>query len=200
MAALWAGNGSCSSRGCDGSSEIQIETGSAEAVERCQPLFHTLGQGTFVVGSDAWLANVVKLGGNFLIASMLEALGEAFVLMRKCGVDPRQFLEVVNGALFKSPLYENYGRIVAEERLDPPGFQLRLGLKDARLVLSSADQVNVPMPLAGLIHDHLLAALARGMGEKDWSAFTRIVVENSGLKGLSSEERHSQEVGDRFPL
>jgi 3-hydroxyisobutyrate dehydrogenase-like beta-hydroxyacid dehydrogenase len=176
-----------------------VAAGSAEAVERCRPFFQIMGQGTFVVGSDPWLANVVKIGGNFLIASMLEALGEAFALMKKSGVDPWQFLEVVNGALFKSPLYENYGRIVAEEHFDPPGFPLRLGLKDARLVLSSADQANVPMPLAGLIHDHLLAALARGMGERDWSAFTRLAVENSGLKSLSDEEQHSQGVGDRFP-
>ena len=158
-----------------------VAAGSPGPMARCQPLFSVLGQGTFVVGADPWQANVVKLGGNFLIASMLEALGEAFALMKKAGVSPSLFLEVVNGSLFKSPLYENYGRIVVEEHFEPAGFQLRLGLKDARLVLGAADGLAVPMPLASLIHDHLLAALARGMGQRDWSAFTQVLAEAAGL-------------------
>ena len=158
-----------------------VAAGKTESVARCQPLFQILGQGTFVVGIDPWRANIVKLGGNFLIASMLEALGEAFALMKKAGVSPCQFLEVVNGSLFKSPLYENYGRIVVEEQFEPAGFQLRLGLKDARLVLGAADGLAVPMPLASLIHDHLLAGLARGMGQRDWSAFTQVLAANAGL-------------------
>ncbi|HVN80670.1 MAG TPA: NAD(P)-dependent oxidoreductase [Terriglobia bacterium] len=162
-----------------------VAAGSTESLARCQPLFQVLGQGAFVVGTDPWQANIVKLGGNFLIASMLEALGEAFALMKKAGVSPGQFLEVVNGSLFKSPLYENYGRIVVEEHFEPAGFQLRLGLKDARLVLGAADGLAVPMPLASLIHDHLLAALARGMGQRDWSAFTQVLAENAGLESQS---------------
>jgi 3-hydroxyisobutyrate dehydrogenase-like beta-hydroxyacid dehydrogenase len=162
-----------------------VAAGSTGSMARCQPLFQVVGQGTFVVGTDPWQANIVKLGGNFLIASMLEALGEAFALMRKSGVSPSQFLEIVNGSLFKSPLYENYGRIVLEEQFEPAGFQLRLGLKDARLVLGAADGLAVPMPLASLIHDHLLAALARGMGQQDWSAFTQVLAENAGLESRS---------------
>jgi 3-hydroxyisobutyrate dehydrogenase-like beta-hydroxyacid dehydrogenase len=158
-----------------------VAGGASELVDRARPLFDSIGQGVFVTGEEPASANVVKLGGNFLIASMLEALGEAFALVRKAGVDSGKFLEMINGALFKSPLYANYGGIVTQERFDPPGFKLRLGLKDARLVLQAADLLEAPMPLASLIHDHLLSAVARGHGEKDWAALASVSAENAGL-------------------
>jgi len=161
---------------------LVVAAGPAEAVERCRPLLEAISRKLFVIGPDAPAANALKLAGNFLIASMLETLSEAFALMRKSGVDPAQFLEILNGSLFQSPLYENYGKLMVEERFEPAGFRLRLGLKDAGLVLRAAEAVAVPMPLASLIHDQLLSAVARGQGDMDWSSVAKVAAENAGLK------------------
>jgi len=152
-----------------------------EPIERCRALFDALGRGFTVVGTDPWLANVVKLSGNFLIAAMLESLGESFALVRKSGGDAGQFLEIVNGALFNSPIYANYGGAVAEERFEPAGFKLRLGFKDLRLAQEAAESAAVPMPLAGVLRDRFLAALARGEGDLDWAAVARIAAIQAGL-------------------
>jgi len=117
----------------------------------------------------------------FTIGAMIETLGEAFALARKSGVEAKTFLDVINNALYKSPIYQNYGTLIADERFDPPGFRLRLGLKDIRLALAVADGAEVPMPIASLLHDQMLAALANGGGELDWSAFARLAADRAGL-------------------
>lgn len=150
-------------------------------VARCRPLLDALGRKTVVVGSEAWQANAVKLCGNFMIASMLEAFGEAFATLRKSGVERGLFLEIIT-ALFRSPVYESYGGIVAGEKFDPAGFALKLGLKDVRLALAVADEVGAPMPFASILHDQLLSALASGQGDQDWSSLTRVAARNAGLE------------------
>jgi 3-hydroxyisobutyrate dehydrogenase-like beta-hydroxyacid dehydrogenase len=151
-----------------------VAAGPAEQVERCRPVFDAVGRGVSVVGTEPSAANVVKLAGNFTIMAVIEAMGEAFAAARASGVDPKQFLDIVNNALFQSPLYANYGGIIAAKRFDPPGFRLRLGLKDVRLALAAADAVEVPMPLASLVHDRILRAIAEGHGELDWSIFSSV--------------------------
>ena len=159
-----------------------VAAGAAEHIEKCRPLMEAMGRAVSVVGEKPWLSSVVKLAGNLLISSTIEALGETFALQRKWGVEPRTFLEIVNGALFNSPLYANYGGLIAEEKFEPAGFRLRLGLKDTRLVLEAADAVSVPLPLASLVRDHLLAAMANGKGELDWAALAQVSAENAGLR------------------
>ena len=158
-----------------------VAAGPADHIERCRPVFELMSQGLFTVGEEPWTANVVKLAGNFLIASMLEALGEAFALVRKSGVEVHQFLDIINAALFKSPIYETYGSIIADERYEPAGFKLALGSKDVRLALEAADAAATPMPLASLIRDHFLSAIAHGQGETDWAGLARVIAENAGL-------------------
>lgn len=159
-----------------------VVAGSEEAIERARPLLEALGSNVLEVGRDPPLANTVKLAGNMLIAGMLEALGESFALVRKSGLSPQQFLGIVNGAVFKSPVYENYGGIIIDKRFDPPGFSLRMGLKDLGLVLATAEQTQTPMPLASLIRDQVLSGLARGWGDLDWSAIAKISADNAGLR------------------
>jgi 3-hydroxyisobutyrate dehydrogenase-like beta-hydroxyacid dehydrogenase len=159
-----------------------VAAGAAAQVERCRPIFDAVGRGCSVVGADPWLANAVKLSGNFLIAAMLESLGEAFALVRKSGVDAGQFLEIVNAALFNSPLYANYGGAVAKEQFEPAGFKLRLGFKDLRLAQEAAESAAVPMPVAGVLRDRFLAALARGEGDLDWAVVARIAAVQAGLE------------------
>jgi len=158
-----------------------VAAGAAGARERCRPVFQAIGQATHELGDEATAANVVKLAGNFLIAAMMEGLAEAFALARKSGIEAAKLLEIVNGGLIRSPLYESYGTLMAEERFQPAGFKLALGLKDVRLALAAADAAEVPMPLASLAHDHLLAGLARGWGDEDWTVMTRVISEAAGL-------------------
>jgi 3-hydroxyisobutyrate dehydrogenase-like beta-hydroxyacid dehydrogenase len=160
---------------------VVVAAGPTEYVERCRPLLDAIGRQTFVVGTEPWQANVAKLCGNFLIAGVIEGLGEAYATLRKAGVAPQSFLEIMN-ALLGSQVIANYGRIIAQEQFEPAGFALRLGLKDVRLVLAAAEECAAPMPLAGLVHDHLLSALAQGQGEMDWSSMTQVIARNAGLK------------------
>jgi len=162
-----------------------IAAGAAEAIERCRPAFEAMGQGVEVVGDEPAMANVLKLAGNFLLASAIEAMGEAFALVQQYGIEPGRFLEIVNGRLLRSPIYENYGKLIAERRWEPAGFKLRHGLKDVRLALSAAEEVTTPMPLASLIRDHYLSAMARGWGDIDWAALARVVEENAGVAAES---------------
>ena len=160
---------------------VVVAAGPTEAVERVRPLLQAVGRKCFVIGTEPYSANAVKLAGNFLIASMLETLSEAFALTRKSGVEKATFLEIVNGSFFQSPIYENYGKIIIGEKFSPPGFALRLGLKDVRLVLAAGDEVAVPMPVASVIRDHFLSGVARGWGDMDWAALSKVVAEDAGL-------------------
>ena len=157
-----------------------IAAGPDDQVARCRPLLEALGRGVSVVGSEAWQANMVKIGANFVIASMLETLGEAATLMRKSDIPVHQFVEIVN-QLFQSPVYANYGAIIAGEKYQPAGFRMTLGLKDVGLALDAAGAHAVPLPLASLMRDHFLEGLARGYGDLDWSALARVLAEHAGL-------------------
>ena len=159
---------------------LVVAAGPADQIARFRPLLDAIGRQTFVAGAEPWQANAVKLCGNFMIASMLETFGEAYATLRKSRVDPHLFLEIMN-ALFNSPVYAGYGRIVADEQFEPAGFALKLGLKDIRLVLETAQECASPMPVASVIRDHLLSGVAQGQGEMDWSSLGRVIAKNAGL-------------------
>ncbi|MGH9680441.1 MAG: NAD(P)-dependent oxidoreductase, partial [Candidatus Acidiferrales bacterium] len=142
---------------------IVLVAGPEELRERFRPLFDAVGRLTFMIGNEPWQANVAKLCGNFMVISMIEALGEAYATLRKAGVAPEVFLEIMTG-LFNSQVMAGYGRMIAAEEFKPAGFLLPLGLKDVRLMLAAAEECASPMPLASLVHDHLLSALAQGQG------------------------------------
>jgi 3-hydroxyisobutyrate dehydrogenase-like beta-hydroxyacid dehydrogenase len=158
-----------------------VAAGSAEQIARCQSLFDAMGQKTFVVGEEAPAANLVKVAGNFLVTTAIESLAEAFALIRKSGVAPDKFLEVLTGSIFTGPVYRIYGAMIAADNFEPVGFRLQLGMKDNRLVLAAAEEASVPMPMASLVRDRMLAATAQGMGEADWAAIARISFREAGL-------------------
>jgi 3-hydroxyisobutyrate dehydrogenase-like beta-hydroxyacid dehydrogenase len=157
-----------------------VAAGAPEMVERCRPLMDALGRGVTVAGEEPWQANLVKIGVNFTLASMLETLAEAFALMRKAGVEPARFLEVANN-LYQSPVYANYGGMMAAEKYEPAGFRFVLGLKDVSLALSAAGAMTVPMPLASLLRDHFLEGIARGYGDLDWAALAKLLAAHAGV-------------------
>ena len=163
---------------------LVVAAGPSELVDQCRPLFDAIGRQAFVVGTEPWQANVAKVCGNFMIISVIEALGEAYATLRKAGVAPEAFLEIMN-TLLGSQVIANYGRIIAQEKFEPAGFALKLGLKDVRLVQAAAEECAAPMPLASLVHDHLLSALAQGQGEMDWSSMTQVIARNAGLNSKS---------------
>jgi 3-hydroxyisobutyrate dehydrogenase-like beta-hydroxyacid dehydrogenase len=158
-----------------------VVAGSSEQTQRFQPVFQALGQRTFVVGEDAPAAHVIKLAGNFLISTVIESLAEGFALVKKSGVDPEQFLEILTNSLFTAPVYKTYGALVAAQKFQPAGFKLPLGLKDNRLVLAAAEEMAVPMPMASLIRDRFITAIAQGLSEADWSAIASISFREAGL-------------------
>jgi 3-hydroxyisobutyrate dehydrogenase-like beta-hydroxyacid dehydrogenase len=157
-----------------------VPAGKREAVATCQPLFDVLGQRTFPIGDEPPMANLVKLSGNFLIASVIEALGEAFALVGKAGIDRAQYLDILTNTLFGAPVYKTYGKLIAEEHYSPAGFKAELGYKDVGLALSAARELKVPMPLASLISDRFLALLASKGGDLDWSALALLAKRDAG--------------------
>ncbi len=158
-----------------------IAAGAPEQIRRCQPLFDVLGQKTFVASDDPPAANVLKLATNFLLTTVIEGLAEAFALVRKHRLDPKAFLDFLTGTIFSAPVYRNYGAMVAADKFEPVGFKLPLGLKDIRLVLAAAEAASLPMPLASLIHDRFVTALAHGLNDVDWSAIARVSYQQAGL-------------------
>jgi 3-hydroxyisobutyrate dehydrogenase-like beta-hydroxyacid dehydrogenase len=158
-----------------------VAAGESKHIEKCRPVFDAIGQRTFVVGERPEQANVIKLCGNFMIAAAIEVLAEAMTMARKNDIDSYRFLDVMTETLFPAPIYRNYGKLVAQQGDVPVGFRLALGLKDVKLVLAAAEAAAVPMPVASVIRDHLLAGVARGLGDADWSALSRIVAENAGV-------------------
>lgn len=148
----------------------------------CEPVFSAVSQRVFPVAGDAWRAHLVKLACNFMLASAIETMAEAFALTRKGGVDPQAFYEIFSGTLFAAPAYKNYGAMISERRyVHDAGFKMTLASKDLRLVLAAAEGLRVPMPTASLIREQMMLALGRGDEALDWSALGKIAAENAGL-------------------
>lgn len=159
-----------------------VAAGSTQQIDRCRSVFEVMGQKTFLAGEEAPAANLIKLTGNFLISTAIEGLAEACTLIRKSGIDPTVFQEIITESLFPAPVYRNYGSMIASDRFEPAGFKLPLGLKDSHLLLAAAERAEVPMPMASLVRDRFIAALAQGLGEADWAAIARISFRSAGLK------------------
>lgn len=157
-----------------------VTAGAPDVVAAFQPAFDALGQRTFVMSDHAPNANVVKLSGNFLIMSVIEALGEAFALIDKAGIDREQYLDLLVSTLFGAPVYKTYGGLISGENFDPPGFRAALGYKDIRLALDAAQSLEVKMPLANLIAERFLTLIEAGGGDLDWSALALLAKRESG--------------------
>ena len=157
-----------------------VAAGEPAAVETCMPLFNALGQKTLSIGPEPAAANLVKLSGNFLLASAIEALGEAIALVSKVGVDGRTYVELLTSTIFPAPVYATYGGLIAANRFEPAAFTAALGFKDIRLALAAAESLRVPMPLGSLLHDRFLRLLAEGGESLDWSALGGLAGRDAG--------------------
>ena len=123
-----------------------------------------------MISEEPHAANLVKLSGNFLMASAIEALGEAIALIGKSGIDRGAYVDFITSTIFPAPAYQIYGKLIAAGKFEPAAFAAPLGYKDVRLAQAAADDLRVPMPLAGLLHERFLRLLALGGDNLDWSA------------------------------
>ncbi|MEO6148014.1 MAG: NAD(P)-dependent oxidoreductase [Sulfuriferula sp.] len=160
---------------------FMVAAGKPELISKVQPLLDILGQRTYIVADDPEKANLVKLSGNFLIATVIESLGEAMALVEKGGVDRHQYLELLTSSLFNIPIYKNYGGMVADRNFEPAGFAAHLGQKDMRLVLAAAEELKVPLPFANILRDRFLELAAHGEDNLDWSAVGSLAAKDAAL-------------------
>lgn len=154
--------------------------GPDDAVNNCMPLFEAMGTRTFHLGKEPSSANLVKLSGNFLIASIIESLGEVIALVGKAGIDKHQYVDFLTSTLFDAPIFKTYGALIAGRKFEPAGFAAPLGNKDIRLALAASESLRVPMPIAGLLRDRFLRLLAQGGEKLDWSAIALLAAQDAG--------------------
>jgi 3-hydroxyisobutyrate dehydrogenase-like beta-hydroxyacid dehydrogenase len=158
-----------------------VAAGDAADLKAAEPLFGAISQRVFYIGETPSAANLVKLCGNFMLMSAVEALGEAMALAEKGGVAGRQLVEILTGTMFDSPAYRTYGALLVGGKFRPAGFAAPLALKDMRLAAQSAEALRVPMPLLSLVRDHLLQTIAQEGEDIDCAAIGRILAKNAGL-------------------
>lgn len=158
-----------------------VAAGKPDLIDACTPLFDAIGQKTSRIGDTPPQANLVKLSGNFLIASIQEGLGEAIALVRKSGIDPQRYVDLLTSTVFSGPLFKTYGGLIARQEFEPAEFAATLGEKDLRLTLAAAEELRVPMPLASLVHDRQQTLIARGGEHLDWSGIGGLAAQDAGL-------------------
>jgi 3-hydroxyisobutyrate dehydrogenase-like beta-hydroxyacid dehydrogenase len=158
-----------------------LAAGDPDALERVKPLLARFGQRLFVISDEAAAANLMKLAGNVLTATTLEAMGEVLALLRKGGVDQEVAFDVLTNSLFDAKVHKTYGGKILNEQYSPAGMAVPLAVKDLRLALAEAERTAVPMPSASLAHDRLVALTARGWADLDWSALGLLAARDAGL-------------------
>jgi 3-hydroxyisobutyrate dehydrogenase-like beta-hydroxyacid dehydrogenase len=159
-----------------------VAAGKPEALAKALPLLEPLAGKVWPMGDDPVRANIVKIAGNFLIGSAIESMAEASALTRAHGVPAKDFLDVMSGSLFASPVFKTYGGLIAEEKYSPAGFKMSLGFKDIGLARAAAEAERVPMPFASVLHDTLLEALAAGEADLDWSALAKVAARRARVE------------------
>jgi 3-hydroxyisobutyrate dehydrogenase-like beta-hydroxyacid dehydrogenase len=160
-----------------------VAGGPSEVVDTCMPILQVLGQSTYRVSERPRDANLVKLSGNFLTASVIESLGEAVALIGKAGIDRREYLRFLTSTLFNAPIYKTYAELIANGHFQPAAFAAPLGFKDIRLTIAAAEGLRVPMPLASLLHDRFVRLLAQSGESVDWSAIGQLAMKDATAIG-----------------
>jgi len=156
-------------------------SGPHHAKQKLTPILDAMGQKTFDFGEEVGAANAVKLSGNFLIAAAMESIAEALTMLEKSNIDRVAAIEMLSSTLFACPVYQGYGKAIAQMRHTPVGFSLPLGLKDIDLALKTGAEVRAPMPVAAILRDRFLSSIAKGRTDLDWSGFALDVRDEAGL-------------------
>ncbi|MEP9373205.1 NAD(P)-dependent oxidoreductase [Mesorhizobium sp. KR1-2] len=159
-----------------------VAAGPDEAIDRARPLLEAVSQKLFIVSQTPKDANLIKLSGNFLIACVIESLGEAMALVAKAGLNRQQYLEILTSTMFNVPVYNTYGSLIAEGRFQPAGFAAPLGQKDIQLALAAAEALGVPLPIGSLLRDRFIRLISNGGAALDWSAIGSMAAADSGIQ------------------
>lgn len=146
-----------------------VAAGPKAAIERVKPILDQMGRGVTVISEEPWRAHALKLGGNFLITAMIESVSEALTYADAQGIDPGLFLETVNNALFQSPFYAAYGKVMLNPP-ENPGASIAIGMKDTVLFRQAAHAEGVKTPLADRFAADLNQAADLGFRDLDWAA------------------------------
>ena len=158
-----------------------VISGPVDVLKRCAPLFAAICRRSFEAGSDPEAATAIKIANNFVLGCAIEAMGEGFSLVRKYGVVPQVFYDVMTDGPFASSAYKVYGKIIVDQSYDHVGQMAVLGLKDANLALAAGEAVGVPLPSGNVWRDRLVGAVAHGDGGKDWAVMALEQARASGL-------------------
>jgi len=159
---------------------VLVAGGDAAALTTMQPVLDKIGARTVQLDAPE-KANLFKIAGNFMIASELESTGEAFALLRKGGVDPALFHDVLAGRLFTGAVFKTYGAMILNRQYEPAGFALSLGLKDVNLARAAAESLSVTMPTADLLKANFDQAVSWGWQDKDWAAIGEVPAKKAGV-------------------
>ncbi len=159
-----------------------VPAGPADVVAKMQPLYEAMSKQTFKAGEQPQSSAAVKIANNFMLGSAIENMGEAFSLVRKLGVEPELFFEVMMKGLFGAPAFQIYGPMIAEEKWESHGATAVIGLKDADLVIAAAKSAEMSIPSVHIWREHLLRAIERGEGDLDWAVMAREQFRSSGLE------------------
>ncbi|HVW79174.1 MAG TPA: NAD(P)-dependent oxidoreductase [Alloacidobacterium sp.] len=146
-----------------------VAAGKQDALDAVRPLLESFSRGITIVGDKPYKAHALKIGGNFLITAMIASLSEGFVYAESQSIDPALYLEAVNAALFRSPFYEAYGKVMLHPP-EIPGATIALGQKDTRLFREAASATNTRTPLADHFQQQLYEAAEAGLRDRDWAA------------------------------
>jgi 3-hydroxyisobutyrate dehydrogenase-like beta-hydroxyacid dehydrogenase len=158
-----------------------VAAGDEQSLRRCEPLLNVMGRRTFFAGDRPESATAIKLANNAVLGCAMVAMAEGFSLVRKYGVVPQVFQDVMTEGLFSAPAYKVYGQKMVDESFDQVGSPIHVGLKDANLIAAAADLARVPMPSHNVYRDRLLGAVAHGDGDRDQAALAREQARASGL-------------------
>jgi 3-hydroxyisobutyrate dehydrogenase-like beta-hydroxyacid dehydrogenase len=162
--------------------DIFIAAAGAQAdITRLKPVFDAIAKGTFVIGENPVQANLMKLDMNHLVHCVVEGLAEFFALAEKGGVSPNVAREFLIGTAFNAPIYQRFSSLILEKKFAPGSASARLAFKDNRAIIAAGEKFGAPLPFASILHDRLVALIAQGDGDIDYTAISRLARRAAGL-------------------
>lgn len=123
----------------------------------------------------------MKLVGNLVVAAQIEAVAESLTLATKAGLNPKDVLDVLAVTDFKSPIISGVGDAVCRRDFSP-SFYLKLMLKDANLISSFAQELNVALPASAAIREIIKVGVTKGWGDENASAFVKVIEQMAGVE------------------
>jgi len=142
--------------------------GEQKVFEECLEIFKAMGRNIVYVGGNG-AGEYIKLVNQIIVALNIAAIGEAFSLGVKAGLDPQVIYQAIRGGLAGSQVLDSKAPMIFGRNFKP-GFKVKLHLKDLNNALSTAKDLGVPLPLSSFVQQIFVSLMADGIGEEDHSA------------------------------